>query len=122
MEAYCVHNNKHVPCEESVPPFTSADLRCRSSYHQEQNRYSLPIRKERVICNETGHWSPDPIECVAGPSSINIYVQGNLVNIDKLQVNLSKNSELDPNKIYFPEDEDNDKSPINVRSFCENEN
>ncbi|XP_043469125.1 modular serine protease-like [Leptopilina heterotoma] len=104
MEAYCVHNNKHVPCEESVLPFTSAELRCRASYHQEQNHYSLPIRKEKVICNETGHWSPDPIECVAdcGKAALNVV---------QLIVNgtLAKPSEFPWHATMYRQDHGNDE-------------
>ena len=114
--AECTYHNKAINCYSSVPVYTSAELSCRQSYHPLQSDFTLNPTNYKVGCNETGHWTPDPIQCVAGPSTINIYVEGDFVAIQTVQLNLSKN--LDVDRIIFI-DKPEKSHVINIRSFCE---
>ncbi|EFN89458.1 Low-density lipoprotein receptor-related protein 2 [Harpegnathos saltator] len=69
-EALCTYNNDWASCESSVLPGTTATLSCRNSY-QRETKFSS--RRDQVRCDTDGKWVPDPIRCIPGPISINIY-------------------------------------------------
>lgn len=85
-EATCTYNNEWVSCESPVLPRTIATLVCRNSYRREA---LFSRQRDRVRCNANGQWEPEPIRCIPGPLSINIYLNDNQL---LLQTTLDKNN------------------------------
>lgn len=73
-EARCTYNDDWVSCESPVLPRTTATLACRNSYRREG---LFSRQRDRVRCNANGQWEPEPIRCIPGPLSINIYLSDN---------------------------------------------
>lgn len=69
-EATCTNNDEWVSCEAPVLPRTKALVSCRNSYRRETTFLS----RDEVRCNANGQWEPQPIRCVPGPLTINIYL------------------------------------------------
>lgn len=80
INAECTYDDEWVSCDSPVLPRTRAKLDCRNSYQRESSLLSR--RRDRVRCNENGQWEPEPIRCVPGLLTINIYL-----NNTKLMLN-----------------------------------
>lgn len=85
VEAKCTYNYNWVSCDSPVLPGTNAHLSCRDSYQPTANLRA----KENVKCNINGRWEPQPIQCVPGPLTINIYINDTKIT---LQTPLSRNN------------------------------
>lgn len=92
ISADCTYNNEWVSCDSPVLPGTSAKLSCRDSYQYESNLLSR--RRDFVRCDENGQWVPEPIRCIPGPLTINIYLN---------DTNLTLHTTLDRNNATFIE-------------------
>lgn len=75
-DAACTYNDDWVSCESPVLPRTIATLTCRDSYRRE-GEGSFTTQRDRVRCDVNGQWEPQPIRCIPGPHSINIYLNDN---------------------------------------------
>jgi len=68
----CTYNDEWVSCESPVPPRTKAILECQNSYRPETTL--LSGQRKNVRCNANGQWEPEPMRCIPGPLTINIYI------------------------------------------------
>lgn len=90
--AECTYEDAWVSCDSPVVPRTRAKLSCRNSYRRESNLLSR--QTDLVRCNMNGQWEPEPIRCVPGPLTINIYLDN---------TKLLLNTTLDRNNATFIE-------------------
>lgn len=74
VSAKCKLNTKQISCESPVPPQTDAELTCKNKYRPEIDPNLLSTRRNNVRCNENGQWEPEPMKCIPGPLTINIYI------------------------------------------------
>jgi len=81
-----------VSCDFPVLPGTRAKLSCRDSYQYESNLFTR--HRDFVTCNENGQWAPEPIQCIPGPLTINIYLN---------DTNLALHTTLDRKNVTFIE-------------------
>jgi len=72
VAARCTYNDEWISCESPVPPRTKAKLECQNSYQPETTL--LSGQRKNVRCNANGQWEPEPMRCIPGPLTINIYI------------------------------------------------
>lgn len=110
--ARCTLYGNTVPCETPVLPQTLASLECRNSYREDTTLLS----RSRVRCNDNGQWEPEPMRCVPGPITINIYVNNTSVS---LQTDKKSDSTLievfDDKVVLYINKERNTDPDIDVR-------
>lgn len=66
------YDDEWISCKSPVPPRTKAELECQNGYRPETNL--LSGQRKHVRCNTNGQWEPEPMRCIPGPLTINIYV------------------------------------------------
>lgn len=72
IRAECMYDDEWLSCKSPVPPKTKATLTCENSYQPETNL--LSGQRRNVRCNANGQWEPEPMRCIPGPLTINIYI------------------------------------------------
>lgn len=110
LRAECIYDDEWISCKSPVPPKTKATLACENSYRPETTL--LSGQRKHVRCNANGQWEPEPMRCIPGPLTINIYVNNSQVTL---------HSTFDRNNVTFIEVlEDriiihtNDKNPSDI--------
>lgn len=73
VRAECKYDDEWISCKSPVPPKTRATLTCENSYRPETNQLQAGQRR-KVRCNTNGQWEPEPMRCIPGPLTINIYI------------------------------------------------
>lgn len=79
VRAKCTtYDDEWISCKSPVPPRTKAELECQNGYRPERLPTNLlSTQRKHVRCNINGQWEPEPMQCIPGPLTINIYVNDN---------------------------------------------